>query len=157
MREKTYKSGEVIFKEGEVEFSMYDLLQGKVGIYVNYGKPEEKLLTELEAKEGALFGEMALLERMSRSATAVALEEVQVAVIDGNEFATYFSEKPERIYAVMAQMGKRIRALNQDYNEACRAAAELVGEETSDEEQSSWLKEQLKKIAGVLNMAGKER
>ena len=93
---KTFAKGEVIFLEGAMESCMYDLKKGKVGIYTNYGKPGEKLLTELNAEQGTVFfGEMGMIDSMARSATAVATEEVEACVITGKEFGEYFREKPE--------------------------------------------------------------
>ena len=80
---KRFAKGEVIFKEGALESFMYDLIEGKVGIYAHYGEAGEKLLTELNAEDGgATFGEMGLIDVMPRSATAVALEDV-LARLDG--------------------------------------------------------------------------
>ena len=41
------KRNEVIFSEGDKSDCMYDIRQGRVGIFANYGTKEEKLLTEL--------------------------------------------------------------------------------------------------------------
>lgn len=153
MAEKTYKSGELIFKEGTYEPCMYGLLAGSVGIYAHYGQKNEKLLTELKAEDGAFFGEMGLVEAMPRSATAVAMDDVRVEVISRESFADYFTEHPQQIYAIMAQMGGRIRALSNDYLEACRAAAEVMEAEKAGKEKSGWFKEQLKKFLAVLEAA----
>ena len=54
---KKFAKGEVIFKEGAMETFMYDLIEGKVGIYASYGEADEKLLTELSAGDGGVtFG-----------------------------------------------------------------------------------------------------
>lgn len=143
---KEFEKGQVIFSEGDFEMSMYDLLQGSVGIYANYGKPEEKLLTELKAEDGATFGEMGLLESMPRSATAVALENVQVQVITGETFGEYFRENPAAVMVIMQNMSQRIRALTQDYLDACRAVAEAVDSEKTGQEKSSWFKDRLGKF-----------
>ena len=150
MAEKAFKSGEVIFKEGTYEPCMYELLTGTVGIYARYGQENEKLLTELKAENGACFGEMGLVESMPRSATAVALDDVKVEVVTGEVFGTYFKEHPERIYAIMSQMGGRIRALSDDYLEACRAAAEVMDTAESGKEKSGWFKEHLDKFLAAL-------
>ena len=150
MAEKTFKSGEVIFKEGAYEPCMYELLTGTVGIYARYGQENEKLLTELKAENGACFGEMGLVESMPRSATAVALDDVKVEVVTGEVFGTYFKEHPERIYAIMSQMGGRIRALSDDYLEACRAAAEVMDTAESGKEKSGWFKEHMNKFLAAL-------
>ena len=146
MAEKTFKSGEVIFKEGTYEPCMYELLTGTVGIYARYGQENEKLLTELKAEDGPCFGEMGIIESMPRSATAVAMGDIKVQVVTGRDFGAYFQERPERIYAIMAQMGGRIRALSNDYLEACRAAAEVMDTADTGKEKSSWFKEKVRKL-----------
>ena len=150
MADKAFKSGAVIFKEGPYEPCMYELLTGTVGIYARYGQENEKLLTELKAENGACFGEMGLVESMPRSATAVALDDVKVEVVTGEVFGTYFKEHPERIYAIMSQMGGRIRALSDDYLEACRAAAEVMDTAESGKEKSGGFMEHMIKFLAAL-------
>lgn len=151
MTEKTFTTGQVICKERTYEACMYELTRGSVGVYAHYGQTDEKCLTQLKAAEGVYFGEMGLLEAMPRSATVVALEDVTVQVITDQDFGAYFTQHPDRIYGVMAQLGGRIRSLSQDYLEACRASAELVESRNGKKEKSSWFKKQLKKIVEVLN------
>ena len=149
MAEKTFKSGEVIFQEKTYESCMYELLEGTVGIYTHYGQQDEKILTELKAENGAYFGEMGLVESLPRSATAVALEDVRVNVITGADFGAFFTEHPERVYAIMTQMGGRIRELTRDYLEVCRTVAEEVETEQTGVAKSEWPKEHLKKFAAI--------
>lgn len=138
---KIFAKGEVIFLEGAMESFMYDLKKGTVGIYINYGKPEEKLLTTLNADEGtAIFGEMGMIDTMARSATAVAMEDVEACVVTGKEFGEYFKEKPEVILKIMQNMSKRIRTLSKDYLDACQAVAEMVETEKTGKEKSNWFK-----------------
>ena len=151
MAEKTFKSGEVIFQEKTYEACMYELLEGTVGIYSHYGQQDEKLLTELKAENGAFFGEMGLVESMPRSATAVALSDVRVEAITGKDFGAFFTEHPERVYAVMTQMGGRIRELTRDYLDACRAANEMVETKGSGKERSGWFNSFIEKIRTYLN------
>ena len=142
---KIYQKGEFIFKQGEYASCMYDICQGKVGIIANYGEDSEKTLTELG--EGASFGEMGMLEAYPRSATAVALEFCSVIDATTTEtFSSYFQNNSEKVYAIMTQMSRRIRALSNDYLEACRAVAETVEAEKTGKEKSGWLKKNLKKF-----------
>ena len=130
---------------------MYELVEGTVGIYSHYGQADEKLLTELKAKNSACFGEMGLLEARPRSATAVALEDVKVNTVNGEEFGTFFKEHPEKIYMVMNQLGGRIRELTRDYLDVCRAANEMVETKGSGKERSGWFRIYLEKIRTYLN------
>lgn len=144
---KCFAKGEVIFKEGCYEAAMYDLIEGKVGIYAHYGKAGEKLLTELSAEDGGVtFGEMGLIDAMPRSATAVALENVKSCMITGEEFGEYFKENPAAILLIMQNMSKRIRELSQDYLDACRAVAEVVESEKSGKEKTNWFKKIVNKF-----------
>jgi CRP-like cAMP-binding protein len=145
MTEKLYKNGEVIFKEGSVDFSMYELLEGSVGVYAHYGQPDEKQLTVLQS--GAFFGEMGLVDARPRSATVVALSDVKLDEITAENFADYFEEKPQRVHDIMAHMSERIRKLSEDYLEVCRAASEINGNAGSGKKKSNWLLQSLEKFA----------
>ena len=148
---KAYQKGDVIFKQGEYAPCMYDICRGKVGIIANYGTDREKTLTELG--EGASFGEMGMLEGYPRSATAVALEDgTEVQVITAETFSAYFQDEPEKVYAIMTQMSRRIRELSEDYLEACRAMAEAVEAERTGAEKSGWLNK-LKKFSDAYSEA----
>ena len=122
---KQYQKGEVIFREGEWQMTMYIVTLGKVGIYANYGNANEQLLTELE--EGKFFGEMGLIEARTRSATAVALtDDVTVEEIDGDGFNTFFEEQPEKIVQILVNMTARLRELSDDYVKACDTICEYI-------------------------------
>jgi CRP-like cAMP-binding protein len=69
-KEERYESGQAIFHEGEPAETMYVVLDGKVRISKHIPGAGEEALSFLE--RGAFFGEMALIEREGRSATAVA-------------------------------------------------------------------------------------
>ena len=145
METKTFKKGEIIFKQGDLSDCMYDILWGKVGIYANYGTPEEKLLTTLETER--FFGEMGMIEGRLRSATAVALEkDTRLKVITPESFDAYFKESPAKVLLIMQNMSHRIRELTRDYLEACRAAAEVMDTADTGKEKSSWFKEKVRKL-----------
>ena len=116
-----------------------------MGIYANYGTPEEKLLTTLEPE--CFFGEMGMIEGRLRSATAVALEkDTRLEVITPESFDAYFKENPAKVLLIMQNMSHRIRELTRDYLEACRAVAEAVETEKTGKEKSSWFKEKVRKL-----------
>lgn len=121
---RRYAKGDVIFREGTFEPCMHVLLKGTVGIYKNYGKPEERLLVKLEGGNCSIFGEMGMLESLPRSASAVALNDVQTGVITVSTFGKYFGQDPDLLLAIMRSMSDRIRTLSDDYLEACRTVCE---------------------------------
>lgn len=147
---RKFAKGDVIFKEGAQEYFMYDLLEGKVGIYAKYGEAGEKLLTELNAEDGGItFGEMGLIDTMPRSATAVAMEDVTACVVTGEEMGEYFKDNPGAILAIMQNMSRRIRELTQDYMDACRVVAEGADSEKTGKEKSRWFREKMEKFINV--------
>ena len=100
---------------------MYDIHNGKVGVYSDYGTPKQKLLAELG--ESDFIGEMGLVEDRPRSATAVALEaNTRLQAVDAETFDDYFRERPAKVLMLMQQMSGRLRQLNKEYLKACKAA-----------------------------------
>lgn len=119
MYSKEFKSGQVIFRQGDVELCMYDIQRGRVGIYSAYGTPEEKLIAELSV--GEIVGERGLLEHTSRSATAVALEDDTILLlISEDNLKDYFLKEPEKLLLLMRNLSGRLRQINGRLADVCR-------------------------------------
>ena len=115
--EKTFSNGEVIIKEGDSGNTFYQLLEGKVAVYKNYGKDDQVQIAILEP--GQYFGEMAVIEKTyPRSTTIVATGDVKVTEIAAEELNDYITQHPDKILAIMKLLGSRIKAMTADYNEA---------------------------------------
>ena len=81
MERKKYGKNEVIFRQGDPSGCMYRIESGKVGIVLDYESTVETDLTELAA--GQFLGEMGLIEKTARSATAISLsDDTELQVID---------------------------------------------------------------------------
>lgn len=129
------KRNEVIFREGDKSDCMYDIRTGTVGIYANYGKKNEKLLTELTVDQ--FFGEMGIIEGYPRSATAVAMGDVtELLVVSKDHFEEYCKENPEKTVLIMKNMSSRIRDLTQEYLKACRTVSEIMEAEQKGQKWS---------------------
>ena len=139
MKTLTFASGDVIFWQGDFSTSMFDIISGKVGIYIDYETAKEKLLAELGMED--TVGEMGMIEVYPRSATAVALEpETLLVEIGEDELNDYFRNKPEKLLRIMKQISRRIRETNRKYYDACRAIYEEDEAEKSGMEKSEELK-----------------
>lgn len=146
------KRHEIIFNEGDKSDCMYDIRQGNVGIYANYGSKEEKLLTELTKDQ--FFGEMGIIEGYPRSATAVAMGDVtELRVIPKADFEDYCKMNPEKTVLIMKNMSARIRELTRDYLEVCHTVAESMEAEQKGEKKSAGLLNRLKKYRDEYNAA----
>ncbi len=145
MKFLNYSSGDLIFREGEQQSTMYEIQQGSVGVYMDYGKETEKQLALMKAPQ--LLGEMGLIEGEARSATAVALEEGTVLrVITEADYQRFFREKPELLLQILQQMSARIRDTTEKYQAVCRTLAESVKADAAGEEKSPELAQQVASI-----------
>ena len=90
--EKEYKHGETIFEEGSVGTSMMVIAQGRVRITqkADVDSQTEEALKVL--KTGEVFGEMALLEDLPRSATVVAHTDAIILAIDRKNFIKFIEQ-----------------------------------------------------------------
>lgn len=147
---KNYGKGEIIFKEGDNGDSFFDVLKGSVGIYVNYGQPDEKKLTEVKA--GSILGEMSLIDAFPRSATAVALEDVDADEVSVDQVKEYFKSNPDKIERILNVLCDTLRRLTNDYTEVCATIKELYPE---NNERKESIAEKIKKFAEQYKFMGK--
>ena len=143
MTNKQYKKGEVIFHEGDIGNTLYQINEGKVDIYLCHGESDQKLLTELSA--GKFFGEMAVIEAYPRSATAVAMADTDVTEIASGEVAEYFKAQPDKIIEIMNGIGNRLRQLTEDDDEISDTIRQLGDSE--DAGKNEGLIESIRKFA----------
>ncbi|MEA1913538.1 MAG: cyclic nucleotide-binding domain-containing protein [candidate division WOR-3 bacterium] len=103
--ERTLKAGETLFREGEEGNEMYLIKSGKVRI-VKGMEDMEKLLAVLE--DGAFFGEMAVLDREPRSASAIAEMDTELIIVDRDVFLRSINENPFIKY-IIGTLTERLR------------------------------------------------
>ena len=119
-----YEKGTIIFKEGEIGTCMYDVHSGKVGIYSDYGTKKEKKIAEIFPNE--FFGEMGMIEKLPRSATAVALEDdTFVEFFYEEDIPKLFDKNPLKLQMILQYFSYRLRRMTREYLEACRLAYEI--------------------------------
>lgn len=144
---KEYKKGDVIFREGEDGDTMYYItgFSGeKVGIYSGYETNDQFLITTLST--GKFFGEMSVLDNEKRSATAVALTDIKVAVITKKEFREYFTENRASMIDLIKQVSANLRRLTDDYMKACELVCDYVTAKSSGQPIDNKLKSRLKAL-----------
>ncbi len=99
---KAYKAGETIFKENDPGLFMYVVKKGSIELR------RDGVLLETVAT-GNIFGEMALIEHSTRSATAVAATDCQVVPIDQTKFTYLVEQTPYFALDVLRVMARRLR------------------------------------------------
>ena len=99
---KRFKAGETVFGEGSPGDYMYAVIDGEVDI-VKGGKVVDTI------GAGGLFGEMALIDHMGRSAAARAKTDCSAAQIDEKRFLFLVREHPNFALHLMRVLTDRIR------------------------------------------------
>ena len=107
---RSLASGDVLFREGEVGDFAYQVISGEVEICKFTG---DEYVTLSTLKKGALFGEMALIDRQPRSAMARATKECVVKEIDKNALLTYLKNSPQTAFNMMQQLASYARNANE--------------------------------------------
>lgn len=146
MNKKTFKAGEIIFKEGSEADSMFRIEQGEVKVVVKYGMENEVEVATL--KDGKYFGEMGVIDNAKRSATIIAKNNVELLVIDKTSFSDFVATNPEDAIKIMKTLTKSLRETTEDYVEACKTISELM-EDDSNKPKKEGLWAKLKKYADV--------
>ena len=99
----TFAAGESIVRHGEAGDSMFFVHQGGVRIVLSQGDRESNVAT---LESGQFFGEMTLLTGEPRTATAVAVGDVEAFLLHKNSFKRILEDNPyvlKQISTVMAE------------------------------------------------------
>lgn len=115
------QAGTVIFKEGEVDRTMFIVLEGAVKIYVVRNEEEVELSV---IHKYDFFGEMALYRQRPRSACAKVVEDAKLVVIKTRiQLEQFITENPPFAGKMMVIMGNRLANSNDLLLEQMGAAA----------------------------------
>ncbi len=104
-----YKAGTVLFHEGDDGDEMYIVQSGRVAIKKRV-KDGDTVLAHME--KGDFFGEMAILERLPRSAAAEVTEEGDLIVISSEVFGDMIKANPEIAVRMLRKYSIRLRETN---------------------------------------------
>jgi CRP/FNR family transcriptional regulator, cyclic AMP receptor protein len=102
------RSGDTLFHAGEPGDSLFIVRSGEIEIYIKDTTGQKIILTV--ACEGDFFGELALLDRGARTATAVSLGETQLLELDRDDLLLLFQKRPAaalRLLAAMTHMTRK--------------------------------------------------
>ncbi|MEJ2695815.1 MAG: cyclic nucleotide-binding domain-containing protein [Candidatus Sulfobium sp.] len=120
---KVYHDGEIIFREGEKGEVMYVVQSGKVRITRESTSGE---LTLGVLQGGAIFGEMALFDKLPRSATAVASGDARVLSVDRKKLFPTISKDPTLLFKILETMSQRIRGLDDEIGKLKKQRSDVV-------------------------------
>ena len=102
-----YKKGQVIFQEGAHSFGIYCINSGKVKLTHSGDDGREQIIRLV--KPGDIMGYKALLSGERYTATAVALDDVQVCFIPKDLFLNVLQKDPSLSFEMMRILSSELR------------------------------------------------
>ena len=123
-----YYKNDVIFRENEIEDSIYVLLEGKVAIE-RWLLPNQQASHRLiqHVRRGQLFGEMGFIEKRVRSATAIAKSRVRLVRFNFQELENLIAHNEKlglNLFRTIAGLlSRRLRRMNDQWIRIVESAA----------------------------------
>jgi len=107
---RSYGPGEIIFREMDTGNEMYVVIEGKVEISKSTSPTSSKTLIVLG--KGDIFGEMAIVDKKKRSATATAVAPTRLLAIDEHLFDATLDKNPDFSRKMIRILSERLRRAN---------------------------------------------
>ena len=125
-RQRTFPTGSVLIRQGEMGHCMYVILRGRVRVErVHPEIPDPIVLARLGP--GDVVGEMGLLDGSPRSATVIALDDVVVAELTSTDLSETINRYPEVSGALLRLLTRRLRQTDELAAKMARQAREKQG------------------------------
>jgi CRP/FNR family transcriptional regulator, cyclic AMP receptor protein len=102
------KAGDVIFREGDQARELFVIKSGSVRIQIG-----NRTISELGPD--SIFGEMALIDNEPRSASAIAITDVELVAVSEKQFLFLVGQTPYFALKVMRVLAQRLRATNKTF------------------------------------------
>ncbi len=103
LHSRVYHSGEALFQEGDIGRALFILESGKVDLL----KGDARIF---QVKPGDFFGEMALLEQLPRTASAVAAERSQLFLLYRSKLDSLLHYHPRIGVVIMSHLAQLLSA-----------------------------------------------
>ncbi|MBI5598171.1 MAG: cyclic nucleotide-binding domain-containing protein [Deltaproteobacteria bacterium] len=114
LNKKEYKPGEAVFTEMQDGESLYILKKGEVKACKT--APDGELFTLTVMKDGDIFGEMSFLDGRPRSATVVAISDIEVFVMERKDFEGLVEKEPWVVYKLLKNIVYTVHAIVRGMN-----------------------------------------
>jgi CRP/FNR family cyclic AMP-dependent transcriptional regulator len=106
--ERHFKAGEIIFHEGDSGQLLYLVKSGSVRIFVN-GLDGSETSVILVGRIGQMFGELAVIDGLPRSATAVSISPTTLCTLSRDAFRKHMRHYPQLSLNFMKELSMRMR------------------------------------------------
>ena len=129
---RSYLAGEVIFREGDSGDTCFVVRSGSARVV--RGHSDGRTVTLAELRPGDVFGELAMFDDETRSATVEALEEMSALALLSGDMRRLLRRHPDIAVKMLAALADRLRAANERITRQSfqtvsgRVAAALLGQ-----------------------------
>jgi serine/threonine protein kinase/CRP-like cAMP-binding protein len=103
---RTFQPGELVIREGEIANQIYLVKDGIAEVFTEKGGPRTTLS---EIGPGTIFGEVAALRRIPRTASVIAKTRLEALELSGVAFHAVLSAKPDIKQKILEFVAKRAR------------------------------------------------
>ena len=110
-QERRFATGQEIFREGDPGDGVYVIRDGQVEIAHFVDGKEHRVFSRLGP--GEIFGEMAVIENLPRSATAIGAGDTRVYFIPRDEMLALLKRSPGLAFNLLQEISRRLRDFNQ--------------------------------------------
>lgn len=158
---RNYPKNVVLINEGDESNSLYIILSGKVKAFLRDESGKEVILSFQGA--GEYFGEMALIDNQSRSASIMTVEAARFSVITKEDFLKCLAENPEISLRLIRDLTLRLRQLTDNVKSLAlmdvygRVARTLLSLAEPTEEEGKMVVNQKLTQQDIANMVGASR
>jgi signal transduction histidine kinase len=114
-REESFAPGTTIFREGDPADRLYIILDGTVEVWKDYGEEQRDRIASHGI--GHLFGEMAVVDDLPRSATVVALGAVRLLSVGRDDFRGIIASNGAIALSITRSVSAMVRASNESFLE----------------------------------------
>ena len=129
-KEKNYKKGELVSKEGEYSSRAFILLEGEVEIYKTSIYKDDYVVTRVKGGGDEFFGEINLIDRGLVTSTIKAISDIKTFEIDHKSFVTLIDTYPEiavkMLWIISFNLSKHLRKADNEVLTLFNALVEVV-------------------------------
>lgn len=114
-REERFAAGDAVFTEGDPADKLYIVREGTVEVWKDYGEEQRDLIAVHGT--GHLFGEMAVVDDLPRSATVVARDGVRLLSVRREDFRSIVASNGAIALSITRSVSAMVRASNESFLE----------------------------------------
>ena len=106
-----FQEGDVIISEGEKDDSLFIVISGQVEAVKGLGEKNERSLATFGPN--TYFGEMALIDNLTRSASVIARTSTQILSLEHWDLRQEIEKSPAMAMELLQMLSRRVRAANE--------------------------------------------